>query len=143
MGDTLQERLFSEKACVILTSATLRTNNNFDYIKERLGLDELLEVALDSPFDYKSAVLLYVPKDIPEPNEPYYQRTVEQAIIDLVRATEGRALVLFTSNSQLQATYRASQGVLDRDGIIRWVELGEEDWRLPAHRERIEKLLGD
>lgn len=118
VGDTLQERLFSEKACVILTSATLRTNNNFDYIKERLGLDELLEVALDSPFDYKSAVLLYVPKDIPEPNEPYYQRTVEQAIIDLVRATEGRALVLFTSNSQLQATYRASQGVLDRDGII-------------------------
>lgn len=33
--------------------------------------------------------------------------------------------------------------LLDRDGIIRWVELGEEDWRLPAHRERIEKLLGD
>jgi len=33
--------------------------------------------------------------------------------------------------------------LLDRDGVIRWVELGEEDWRLPAHRERIEKLLGD
>lgn len=118
VGDTLQERLFSQKACVILTSATLRTNNSFEYIKERLGLDDVLQVAVDSPFDYKSAVLLYVPKDIPEPNEPYYQRTVEQAIVELVRATEGRALVLFTSNSQLQATYRASQGVLDRDGII-------------------------
>ncbi|MEN6478662.1 MAG: helicase C-terminal domain-containing protein, partial [Anaerolineales bacterium] len=118
VGGLLQERLFGKKESVILTSATLRTNNNFGYIKERLGLSDLLEVALDSPFDYKSAVLLYVPKDIPEPNEPYYQRTVEQAIIDLVRATEGRALVLFTSNSQLQATYRASQGVLDRDGIV-------------------------
>jgi DNA polymerase-3 subunit epsilon/ATP-dependent DNA helicase DinG len=118
VGDLLQERLFEDKACVILTSATLTTNNNFDYIKERLGLSDVMQVALDSPFDYQSAVLLYVPKDIPEPNEPYYQRTVEQSLIDLVRATEGRALVLFTSNSQLQATYRASQGVLDRDGIV-------------------------
>lgn len=118
VGYLLNERLFSQKACVILTSATLRTAGTFDYIKERLGLEDPLELAVDSPFDFKTAVLLYVPKDIPEPNEPNYQKTVEQALIELIKATEGRALVLFTSNSQLYATYRAIQPVLDKEGII-------------------------
>ncbi len=118
VSDLLQERLFAEKDCVVLTSATLRTDQDFAYIKNRLGLEMPLEVALDSPFDYQSAVLLYVPKDIPEPNEPYYQKNVEEAIVELVRATEGRALVLFTSTSQLNTTYRATQHTLEKEGII-------------------------
>jgi len=118
VGPLLDERLFSQKASVILTSATLRTDQGFAYIEDRLGVEEPAHLALDSPFDFRSAVLLYVPKDIPEPNEPFYQKTVEQAIVDLVQATEGRALVLFTSNSQLNTTYRATRSALEKEGII-------------------------
>jgi predicted DnaQ family exonuclease/DinG family helicase len=118
VGPLLEERLFSQKDCVVLTSATLQTGNSFRYIKERLGLEEPTELALDSPFDFETSVLLYVPKDIPEPNEPFYQKNVEQAIVDLCAATEGRAMVLFTSNSQLNATYRAVQGPLEEEGIV-------------------------
>ncbi len=118
VGNLLSERLFAEKDCVVLTSATLRSGKSFKFIRERLGLEEPNELAVDSPFDYQSAALLYVPKDIPEPNQPYYQKTVEKAIVDIVRATEGRALVLFTSNSQLNATYRAIQRPLEQEGIV-------------------------
>lgn len=118
VGNLLSERLFGEKDCVVLTSATLRSGKSFKFIRERLGLDEANELAVDSPFDYQSAALLYVPKDIPEPNQSFYQKTVEKAIIDIVRATEGRALVLFTSNSQLNATYRAIQRPLEQEGIV-------------------------
>ncbi len=118
VGPLLSKRLFDQKECVVLTSATLQTENSFHYIKERLGLEDPIELALDSPFDYKTAVLLYVPKDLPEPSEPYYQKNVEQALIDLCPATEGRAMILFTSNSQLNATYRAVQGPLEEQGII-------------------------
>ena len=118
VGPLLRERLFDEKDCVVLTSATLQTENSFHYIKDRLGLEDPIELALDSPFDFQSAVLLYVPKDIPEPSQPYYQKNVEQAIIDLCRATEGRTMVLFTSNSQLHNTYRAVQRPLEDDGIV-------------------------
>ena len=114
----LRDKLFNTKDCVILTSATLRTENSFHFIKQRLGLEDPVELALDSPFHYESAVLLYVPKDVPEPSEPFYQKTVEQALIDLAKATEGRMLVLFTSNSQLNATYRAIQRPLDEDNIV-------------------------
>jgi len=118
VGSMLEERLFAEKDCVLLTSATLRTSNSFGFIEERLGLEEPIELALDSPFDFKTSVLLYVPKDIPEPNQPYYQKAVEQALVDLCRATEGRTLVLFTSNSQLYATYYAIHRSLDKEGVV-------------------------
>jgi predicted DnaQ family exonuclease/DinG family helicase len=118
VGPLLNERLFMEKSCVILTSATLRTAGSFHFIEERLNIEDPEELALDSPFDFKSSVLLYVPKDIPEPNQPNYQKTVQQAIIDLCRATEGRALILFTSNSQLRETYRAIQPALEDDEIV-------------------------
>ena len=130
VGPTLQDRLFAEKECVILTSATLRTGTGangassdtggatFDYLEERLGLEDPIELALDSPFDFKTAVLLYVPNDLPEPNQPYYQKSVEDALIDLCRAAEGRTLALFTSNSQLYSTYYAIQSSLERSGIV-------------------------
>lgn len=118
VGPALQERLFDTKDCVVLTSATLRTGDSFRFIRERLGLEDADELAVDSPFDFKTAVLLYVPKDIPEPNQPYYQKTVENAIIDVCRAIGGRTLVLFTSNSQLNTTYRAVQRPLEREDIV-------------------------
>lgn len=118
VGPLLQERLFAQVDCVVLTSGTLRTANSFHFIKERLGLEDPIELALDSPFDFRTSVLLFVPNDMPEPNQPYYQRTVERAIIDLCRATEGRTLVLFTSNSQLNATYRAIRAPLEQEEIV-------------------------
>jgi len=118
VGPTLQEKLFSDKDCVVLTSATLRTGGSFSFIKERLGLEDPIELALDSPFDFKTAALLYVPKDMPEPNRPRFQESVERAIIELCRATEGRTLVLFTSTRQLRATYRGVLHQLEQDGIV-------------------------
>ncbi len=118
VGPMLRERLFENTDCIVLTSATLRTGDSFHFIEERLGLEDPAELALDSPFNYQTSVLLFVPKDMPEPNEPYYQKSVEQALIDLSRATEGRMLVLFTSNSQLNTTYRAIQGPLEREEIV-------------------------
>ena len=118
VGPILAERLFARVDTAVLTSATLRTDGSFRYIADRLGLEDPVEVALDSPFDLKSAVLLYVPKDMPEPNEPFYQKQVEQALIDLCIATEGRTLALFTSNSQLYTTYYSIQGRLAAKEII-------------------------
>jgi DNA polymerase-3 subunit epsilon/ATP-dependent DNA helicase DinG len=118
VGPLVQKHLFMPKECVILTSATLRTEGEFDYIQERLSAWETEEAAVGSPFDYASSTLLYLPTDIPEPYQPYYQRTVEQALIDLCRATGGRTLVLFTSYSQLRSTSKAISRPLAEDEIV-------------------------
>jgi len=118
VGGLVQEHLFHPKESVILTSATLTTENSFDYIRGRLNAWDADEIAVGSPFDFESSTLLYLPTDIPEPNQPYYQKTVEQALIALCRASEGRTLVLFTSYYQLRSTARAITRPLADDDIL-------------------------
>jgi DNA polymerase-3 subunit epsilon/ATP-dependent DNA helicase DinG len=118
VGPLVQKYLFMPKECVVLTSATLRTEGEFDFIRERLSAWEAEEAAVGSPFDYASSTLLYLPTDIPEPYQPYYQKTVEAALIDLCRATRGRTLVLFTSYSQLRNTSKAITRPLAEEEIV-------------------------
>ncbi|MDY7042219.1 MAG: helicase C-terminal domain-containing protein, partial [Chloroflexota bacterium] len=118
VGNLVQRHLFLPKECVILTSATLRTNGDFSFIRERLNADEVDKMAVGSPFDFERQVLLYLPTDIPEPHQPYYQKTVEKTLIALARATRGRMLVLFTSYSQLRATSKIITPALVEDDII-------------------------
>jgi predicted DnaQ family exonuclease/DinG family helicase len=119
VGEILQRDLFSTRETAILTSATLSIGNSFSYTKNRLGIGEWAdELAVGSPFDFARAALVYVPSDMPEPGQPGYQKALESALGDLIKATRGRALVLFTSHSQLQHTYRSIARKLEEDDIL-------------------------
>ena len=118
VGPLLEKNIYEKLETVVLTSATLRTEMEFHYIRERLGLEDADEFAIDSPFDYESSTLLYLATDIPEPAQPNYQKSVANAIIELCLATSGRTLVLFTSHSQLQATYYAVTRPLEEASIV-------------------------
>jgi DNA polymerase-3 subunit epsilon/ATP-dependent DNA helicase DinG len=117
IGPLMEQYLWHEKASVILTSATLTTNGEFDYIRSRLNADEADELVVGSPFDYESSALLYLANDIPEPSDPSYQRAVEQAIVNLAKATGGRMLALFTSYAQLKRTSQAITPALAEQNI--------------------------
>ncbi len=113
----LQERLYNDKRTVVLTSATLSTEGGLHYLKERTGLTEARELLLGSPFDYKRSALVLLPRSFSEPSWPGYQAQLEQAIVELSRATNGRALVLFTSHAALRTTRKAIEGMLEREHI--------------------------
>lgn len=124
VGPLVQEHIFHNKETVIMTSATMRTapafgqsEPTFTYIRQRLQAEEVQEVALGSPFDYKANTLLYLVTDMPEPQQPGYQRYVEQAIINTAVTLGGRTLVLFTSYRQLYDTYIAIRDPLRREEI--------------------------
>jgi DNA polymerase-3 subunit epsilon/ATP-dependent DNA helicase DinG len=114
IGPLVEKHVFKTKETVVLTSATLRTAGpngsnqaSFDYLRGRLHARDCQELAVGSPFNYQQSTLVYLPTDIPEPNQPGYQRYVEDAIVEVARALNGRTMVLFTSYSQLSATGRA------------------------------------
>ncbi|MCK9274321.1 MAG: hypothetical protein M0P57_04445 [Syntrophales bacterium] len=89
---------------VILTSATLAPGSDFSFIKNRLGIGGFEEKIVDSPFDYRKKALLYVNKDLPEPeggNDRAFQESSLAVIDSLIEASRGRALVLFTSYRHL------------------------------------------
>lgn len=117
IGDLAEQHLFRANRVMVLTSATLRAEGSFDYIRERLHAWDAEEVAVGSPFDYLSSTLVYLPNDIPEPSQPYYQKQTEAALALLCCETGGRTLALFTSYSQLYNTARAIVRPLREAGI--------------------------
>jgi predicted DnaQ family exonuclease/DinG family helicase len=118
VGPLLQSSLYGDKSAVVLTSATLTTVGKFNYMKERLGFEDADELAVGSPFDYARSTLLVVPTDMPEPEQPLYQKVLHQTLEQLCSATEGRALILFTSHAQLRAAWQAIHHPLAKKGIL-------------------------
>jgi DNA polymerase-3 subunit epsilon/ATP-dependent DNA helicase DinG len=119
IGSLMERYLWHEKSSVILTSATLTTNGEFDYIQDRLSAFDADTLALGSPYDFERSTLLYIPDNIPEPGDRHgHQRAIERGLINLCTATGGRALALFTSYSQLQKTSRAISPKLSEHGIV-------------------------
>ncbi len=105
VGPMMDEYLSQRLESIVLTSATLRAQEHFEHIKERLYIEDYRELALGSPFDYRSSTLLFVPQDMPEPGKRTgYQRMLERGIIELTSALNGRVMVLFTSYAQLRET---------------------------------------
>jgi DNA polymerase-3 subunit epsilon/ATP-dependent DNA helicase DinG len=118
VGSLVERYLWHEKESIVMTSATLTTSGEFDYIRRRLNANEADELVLGSPFDYETSTLLYLVTDIAEPTQRQeYQRSVEQGLIGLTRETAGRTMVLFTSNEQLRRTAQAIEEPLSRDDI--------------------------
>ena len=119
VGPLMEQHLWHQKNSIILTSATLTTNEGFDYLRNRLNAADADEIQLGSPFDYENSALLYLVNDIPEPSDANgHQRAVEQALIRLSKATGGRLLALFTSYSQLRRTATNISPALSENGII-------------------------
>src|SRR6266705_4362114 len=87
----LQDKLFEKVPTVILTSATLSSAGNFNFIRERLGLDEAEEMIAQSIFDFHDQAVLYLPPRMPDPRSSQWGRAAADDVIKILTATEGRA----------------------------------------------------
>ncbi len=113
VSSSMNQHLYEKVHSVVLTSATLSTNNTFDYIRSRLGLpEETLEGLHTSHFDFATQTLLYLPKNLPAPNEPDFASEAASEIMRILMKTKGRALVLFTSYFNLHRVHKIIEGQL-------------------------------
>ena len=110
-------------------SATLTVGGSFTTICERLGIDTIDSSAapvtgiFPSPFDYKKQALLAVPHDMPlsDPKlkiDPYYIEEQAKHIAAQAIISDGRMLVLFTSNLIMSEIKARLQDRLNNAGII-------------------------
>ncbi len=105
ISEDLHKCLWDQPFAVIGTSATISTSGNMKFAKEKLGVSDATELVLQSPFDYVSNALLYVAADLPEaPREqdPNYYNALVNRCAELIRVTNGRAMVLCTSNQAMK-----------------------------------------
>lgn len=130
VSNLLQEKLFDKVETVVMTSATLSANGKFDFIKDRLGLDNESTDTLLAPssFDYEKQAIIYLPRSMPEPRSPEFSQMAAGEIIKLLNITNGRAFVLSTSFYSMNALYELVssrvnfpcfvQGSMSKAGIL-------------------------
>ena len=83
----------------VFLSATLAVNGHFNHFRRQLGIAKTAgECIADSPFDYRSNAMLLVPPDMPEPASPGYDSAVLDLAERVIKASQGRCFLLFTSH---------------------------------------------
>ncbi|HEY0873220.1 MAG TPA: helicase C-terminal domain-containing protein [Vicinamibacterales bacterium] len=102
VSDIIRELLLEEKKATVLTSATLAVDGGFAYVKSRLGVEHAREIRLASEFDYTRQAILYLPRRMPDPRSREFGRAAAREVIEILKRTEGRAFVLFTSYANLR-----------------------------------------
>lgn len=107
-------RLLYQETPVVHVSATVLVNGSSRYVADTLGIGEHLTIDVGTPFDFQSQAMLYVP-DIPEPagdGRAVWETASIEVMAKLVQASQGRALLLFTSKRQMEQAYASLKGRL-------------------------------
>ena len=141
VGDLLRENVFEPFDTVVMTSATLTSERRFHYLKERLGLQQdldsrLVELALPPVFDYRRQAILGIPTDLPYPDHHGFAEALGRFLLRALASSQGKALVLFTSYSLLQRTYRELVQPLGALGIAALKQGDAPRHRLTGHFKR-------
>jgi ATP-dependent DNA helicase DinG len=94
-------------AAWVFTSATLAVAGRFDHVAARLGLEAPTTLLEPSPFDWNTQALCYLPPRLPEPMSRDYNAALVDALLPVLRASAGRAFVLFASHRALREAAQA------------------------------------
>ncbi len=125
IGGKLLKGVWDLKSSHILTSGTMSDGSSFDFFKRENGLDrirkdEMIEMSTPSPFDYENHTRLFIPNDMPNPdnNSEEYINAVADKVVQLVDATNGHTAILFTSYKVLNAVYEKTKERLAKYDVI-------------------------
>ena len=127
LSAVLRDALFEKVPTVVLTSATLATQGNFRFTRQRLGIGpdfaedfHVAERIFPSPFDFESQALLAVPTDLPLPAgeyDPRHDEATIRATLELAKISDGGIFVLFTSYRALR---HVAAALRERRADLEW-----------------------
>ena len=117
VGEIFREQLEGRPRAWIFTSATLAVSGDFSLYRGELGLAEARTACWDSPFDYAAHALLYIPRELPEPNSPEHTRAVVERALPVIRASGGRAFLLFTTLRGMRLAHEVLREAFAREGL--------------------------
>ena len=119
VGPHLRDALFRRKRAVVLTSATLALEGQFEHQARKLGLDPdgYEGLILPTPFHLAEQVAARIVTGVPEPNDPAFADALAQGIELLARRARRKMLVLFTSHDALRRVEARVRAPLTERGI--------------------------
>jgi ATP-dependent DNA helicase DinG len=117
---TLREKL---NAAWIMTSATLAVRGAFGLFEQSMGLEGAQTLALDSPFDYATQGLLYVPQGLPEANAIEFTPQLVTHVVPLIAALGGRSFILCTSLRAVDRAAKTLRNLQEQDPALAALKL--------------------
>ena len=109
----------------VFTSATLGDDARLSWFTEPCGLSSAEVVRVASPFDYPSQAAVYVPRQLPRPNDPGHSDAVAKLAQRAARRIGGRTMVLTTTLRALRAIGEQLQARFDGSGEIEVLVQGQ------------------
>ena len=120
VADRLRRMMFGPERTCVLTSATLGTGDDgLSYFRNRIGAENSVAVKIGSPFNYQEQMQIYVIKSMPDPSSDGYEKALIHWIGRVLKYTEGKAFVLFTSYRLMRSVAEAMEDFFF-----------DHDWRL-------------
>ena len=117
VAEIFRKQLEARPRAWIFTSATIAVSGDFSLYRGQLGLAGARTACWDSPFDYAAHALLYVPRELPEPNSPEHTRAVVERALPVIRASGGRAFLLFTTLRGMRLAHEVLCDAFAREGL--------------------------
>ena len=113
-ADLFRKQMSDHPRAWIFTSATLAVGDDFGHFTRELGVPEAETRRWASPFDFARQALLYLPRGLPaDPNAPGFTEAVIEAALPVLRASGGRAFLLFTTLRALRKAHELLRGRID------------------------------
>ncbi len=139
VGRLIREAMHERMASETLASATLTVASGFRFFLARTGLADpardvedaeaapgaggedvlarrIETLSLSSPFRYDKQVFLGIPSDLGDARSGEFESRLPDFITRAVAASDGRALVLFTSYAQLRSCHESCSPTIRRLG---------------------------
>ena len=113
-ADLFRKQMSDHPRAWIFTSATLAVGDDFGHFTRELGVPEAETRRWASPFDFARQALLYLPRGLPaDPNAPGFTEAVIEAALPVLRASGGRAFLLFTTLRALRKAHELLRGRIE------------------------------
>ena len=113
----LLKPLYTADRALALVGPTLAVGGDFSFTCGVLALPEQTQT-FGPQLDRTEQTLLCLPTDVPEPNAPQYQRHLDDALVRLAVALEGRTVAIFPSHAALRAGAVGIKRALERHNIL-------------------------
>jgi ATP-dependent DNA helicase DinG len=133
-GDTEPRRAW------IFTSATLGDDARLRWFTEPCGLTDAEVLQVESPFDYAAQAAVYVPRELPKPNDPAHSVQVARLAADAAQRLGGATMVLTTTLRALRTIGEALQSRFEGSAEVEVLVQGQ--WPKRRLIERFVKARG-
>lgn len=102
VSETIAREVSEFYDSALFVSATLTVNRDFSFMTKRLGITRSMSILLESPFNYKEQVVLFLNGTASEPDTLSFIDDSSRISAEVIKHLNGNCLILFTSYKMLE-----------------------------------------